>query len=288
MWKRCGKSCTPRRKNGNRPAIAERLQKFLARAGIASRRKAEELILAGRVSVNGKAARELGVKVVPGDVVLFDGQPVAPKALEYVLLNKPAGFLSAASDSRGRRTVVDLVPGTARLFPVGRLDYDTTGLILLTNDGELANRLMHPRFEVDKVYWAEVKGVPTDSELAQLRAGISLEDGLSWPARVKVIKIKRDGAEIEIAIHEGRNRQVRRMFEAVRHPVLKLHRKKYAMLTGEGLAAGESRALTEEEIKALKNLVSPGGTPGKKIGGKRGRPGVENRGSRNSKKGRRR
>lgn len=233
----------------------ERLQKYLARAGVASRRKCEELITAGRVTVNGELVEELGAKVVPGDVVWLDGKPVEPEPLEYHLLNKPAGYLSAVSDPRGRRTVIDLVPSQVRLFPIGRLDSDTTGLIILTNDGFLANGLMHPRFEVDKVYRAEVDGELTEADLESLRQGVALEDGPTWPAEVKVTGKHSGGSIVELVIHEGRKRQVRRMLEAVGHPVRALHRKRYAMLTEDGLAAGDSRPLTGEEIKALKKLT---------------------------------
>ncbi|MHB9111916.1 MAG: pseudouridine synthase [Thermoleophilia bacterium] len=233
----------------------ERLQKYLARAGVASRRKCEELITAGRVTVNGELVEELGAKVVPGDVVWLDGKPVEPEPLEYHLLNKPAGFLSAVSDPRGRRTVVELVPNRARLFPVGRLDSDTTGLIILTNDGLLANGLMHPRFEVDKVYRAEVEGELSQADLASLRRGVPLEDGPTWPAEVQIAGKRGGGSIVELVIHEGRKRQVRRMLEAVGHPVRSLHRKRYAMLTDDGLEPGDSRQLTGEEVKALRKLA---------------------------------
>jgi len=235
--------------------MPKRLQKYLAGAGIASRRKAEELILAGRVMVNGETITELGTKVYPGDVVFFDGQAVKSEALEYHLLNKPEGVLSTVSDPQGRQTVTQLVPSPARLFPIGRLDQDTTGLIILTNDGELAHRLMHPRFEVDKVYRAEVEGVPDEEDLDRLRQGIMLDDGFTSPAQVEFVKVTDSSAVLEMTIHEGRKRQVRRMFEATGHPVVKLHRKKYAMLNDAGLTAGESRPLAPKEVKQLQQLV---------------------------------
>ena len=234
--------------------IDERLQKYLARAGVASRRKCEELILAGRVTVNGKTVTELGTRVEAGDVVWLDGKPVEPEPLEYHLLNKPEGVLSAVSDPRGRRTVADLVPSRARLFPVGRLDYDTTGLIILTNDGPLAHGLMHPRFEIDKVYRAEVEGEVTEAELERLRRGVPLADGKTWPAEVRVSGKHRSGSIVELKIHEGRKHQVRRMLEAVGHPVRKLHRKRYAMLKEAGMQPGDSRPLTEKEVKTLRKL----------------------------------
>lgn len=236
----------------------ERLQRYLARAGVASRRKCEHFILAGRVRVNGRVVDELGIRVEPGDEVTLDGAPVEPEAREYHLLNKPAGVISAASDPHGRRTVIQLVPSRRRLFPVGRLDQDTTGLLLLTNDGDLANRLMHPRFEVDKVYRAEVRGKAGDETLESLGKGVELEDGVTAPAGVRRSSGGADRTVIEITIHEGRKRQVRRMMEAVGHPVISLHRSGYAMLTDRGLELGESRQLDEREVKQLKELAGRG------------------------------
>lgn len=225
---------------------------------MASRRKAEELILQGRVTVNGQVADTLGSKVEPADVVYFDGRPVEPEPLEYYLLNKPAGTLSTVSDPQGRPTVTQLVPTRARIFPIGRLDRDTSGLIILTNDGELAHRLMHPSFEVDKVYRAEVAGTPTEPELERLRVGVQLDDGPTAPAEVKFAGRRQGRTAIDITIHEGRKRQVRRMLEAVGHPVEMLHRKKYAMLIDKGLKPGDSRPLTSEEINMLKQLTHKG------------------------------
>ncbi|MBK5226452.1 MAG: rRNA pseudouridine synthase, partial [Thermoleophilia bacterium] len=202
----------------------ERLQKFLARSGIASRRKCEELILAGRVMVNGETVTELGTGVQPGDVVWFDGKPVAPERLEYYLLNKPADVICAVSDNRGQKTVINLVESPVRLFPVGRLDRDTTGIIILTNDGAMAHSLMHPSFEVDKVYKAEVEGEVTEDDLDRLRSGVQLEDGLTSPAVVLLMGKRSGGSFVEVTLHEGRKRQVRRMFDAIGHPVWKLHR----------------------------------------------------------------
>lgn len=233
----------------------ERLQKYLARSGVASRRKCEELITAGRVTVNGETVTELGTRVQAGDVVWFDGEPVLPERLEYYLLNKLSDVICAVSDKRGQKTVVDSIESPVRLFPVGRLDRDTTGIIILTNDGTLAHSLMHPSFEVDKVYKAEVEGEVTESELDRLRNGIELEDGLTSPAVVLLMGKRPGGSFVEVAIHEGRKRQVRRMFDAIGHPVWKLHRKRYAMLTDNGLAPGESRQLTGEEVMALRKLV---------------------------------
>jgi len=233
------------------------LQKYLARAGIASRRKCEELILDGRVKVNGAIVSELGARVFPGDEVVLDGAPVLPESLEYYLLNKPAGVISAASDER-YETVMSLVPANVRLFPVGRLDKDTTGLLLLTNDGPMANGLMHPRFEIDKVYRVEVRGEVSPAALGILRSGVDLEDGMTSPAEVEVTGRNRNGDILRVTIHEGRKRQVRRMMEAAGYPVVKLHRGEYGMLTDEGLESGDFRPLTREEIRTLKKLASGG------------------------------
>lgn len=236
----------------------ERLQKYLARAGVASRRKCEEMILAGRVRINGRIADKLGTRVDPDDEVTLDGDSVVPETREYYLLNKPPGIISAASDPHGRRTVTELVPSSRRLFPVGRLDRDTTGLMLLTNDGELAHRLMHPRFEVDKVYRAAVKGKISEKALEHLRRGVELEDGMTAPAVIRRVSSNDDVTVIDITIHEGRKRQVRRMMEAVGHPVTSLHRRRYAMLTDEGLQQGDSRALEAGEVKRLKEFARKG------------------------------
>ena len=259
MSRSCAKSCIWPLISGSRSVeagfILDRLQKFLARSGIASRRKCEELILAGRVMINGETVSELGTRVQPGDVVWFDGKPVEPERLEYYLLNKPADVICAVSDNRGQKTVVDLVESPVRLFPVGRLDRDTTGIIILTNDGAMAHSLMHPRFEVDKVYKAEVEGEVTEDELDRLRNGVQLEDGLTRPAVVLLMGKRSGGSFVEVTLHEGRKRQVRRMFDAIGHPVWKLHRKRYAMLTDVGLAPGESRPLKEKEVEALRKLA---------------------------------
>jgi 23S rRNA pseudouridine2605 synthase len=223
-----------------------RLNAYLARAGVASRRGAEELIRAGRVRVNGEVAG-LATFVEPKDTVEVDGSPIEPEPLTYVLLHKPAGVVTTARDPQGRPTVVGLVRHERRVVPVGRLDADTTGALLLTNDGPLAHRLMHPRYEVDKVYEAEVEGEPSDEALAQLAEGIELEDGKTSPAKVERLSPSR----IELTIHEGRKHQVKRMLQAVGHPVRRLHRSRYAALTLEGLAPGEWRELTSEEIKRL-------------------------------------
>jgi 23S rRNA pseudouridine2605 synthase len=230
-----------------------RLNAYLARASVASRRKADELIKAGRVTVNGEPGR-LNTFVGPRDRVELDGQELAKEPLAYVLLHKPAGVVTTASDPHGRRTVVDLVAdqGT-RLVPVGRLDADTTGALLLTNDGELAHRLAHPRYEVDKVYEAEVEGEPSDTAIARLERGIELEDGRTAPAAARLLTRTR----VELAVHEGRKHQVKRMLAAVGHPVKRLHRSRYAGLSVEGLEPGQWRELEPSEVVRLSRQPEP-------------------------------
>ncbi len=227
-----------------------RLNAYLARAGVASRRRADELIKAGRVLVNGEPG-QLNTFVAARDRVEVDGRRVTAQRLAYLLLHKPAGVVTTARDPEGRRTVVDFVPRDPRVVPVGRLDVDTTGALLLTNDGPLAHRLAHPRYGVEKVYEARVEGDPGDAVLQQLRDGVELEDGRSAPARARRLGAGR----VELTIHEGRNRQVRRMLEAVGHPVVHLHRSAYAGLTLEGLEPGEWRELSAAEVAALSSAV---------------------------------
>jgi 23S rRNA pseudouridine2605 synthase len=229
-----------------------RLNAYLARAGVASRRGAEDLIRAGRVRVNGEVAG-LVAFVEPRDIVEVDGSPIEPEPLTYVLLHKPPGVVTTARDPQGRPTVVGLVGHERRVVPVGRLDADTTGALLLTNDGPLAHRLMHPRYEVDKVYEAEVEGEPSDEALAQLAEGIELEDGLTSPAKVDRLGPSR----IELTIHEGRKHQVKRMLQAVGHPVRRLHRSRYAGLSIDGLSPGEWRELTPKEVAKLRAPGAP-------------------------------
>jgi len=225
-----------------------RLNAYLARTGVASRRNADELIKAGRVTVNGEPG-QLNTFVGKRDRVELDGRPLERQTLAYVLLHKPTGVVTTASDPHGRPTVVDLVSEYAvRVVPVGRLDSDTTGALLLTNDGELAHRLAHPRYEVEKVYEAEVEGELSDETLAALERGIDLDDGRTAPARARRLGPHR----IELAIHEGRKHQVKRMLEAVGHPVARLHRSRYAGLTLKGLGPGESRELTGAEVERLR------------------------------------
>jgi len=227
-----------------------RLNAYLARAGVASRRGADALIKAGRVRVNGRPG-ELSTFVGDGDTVEVDGLPVEKQQLAYRLLHKPADTVTTARDPQGRPTVVALVPDEPRVVPVGRLDADTTGAILLTNDGRLAHRLAHPRYEVDKVYEAEVEGDPGPDALRRLAEGVGLDDGRTAPARARRIGPGR----VELTIHEGRKHQVKRMCEAVGHPVRSLHRTGYAGLDVRSLEPGEWRDLAREEVAALRRLV---------------------------------
>jgi 23S rRNA pseudouridine2605 synthase len=227
-----------------------RLNAYLARAGIASRRGADELIKAGRVTVNG-APGELNTFVERGDDVRVDGRVVSAQRLRHVLLNKPRGTIATARDPQGRPTVVDLVGGEIRVVPVGRLDRDTTGVLVLTNDGALAHRLAHPRYRVEKTYVADVEGEPGEEAVRTLAQGVELEDGRTAPAGVRLLGPSR----IELVLHEGRNRQVRRMLEAVGHPVAKLRRSRYAGLGPGRLRPGQWRELTRDEVARLRRLV---------------------------------
>jgi 23S rRNA pseudouridine2605 synthase len=231
-----------------------RLNAYLARAGVASRRGADELIKAGRVTVNGEPG-QLNTFVGTGDRVAVDGREVAKQRLACLLLHKPAGVVTTARDPQGRPTVVELVPRAPRVVPVGRLDADTTGALLLTNDGLLAQRLAHPRYGVEKVYLAEVEGDPDEDALRRLRDGVELEDGRTAPARARRLGRGR----VELVLHEGRKHQVKRMLAAVGHPVVRLHRSAYAGLTLEGLEPGAWRELEPDEVERLR--ATSRGTP---------------------------
>ncbi|HHT47755.1 MAG TPA: rRNA pseudouridine synthase [Firmicutes bacterium] len=237
----------------------ERLQKFLARCGVASRRKAEELIVNGLVTVNGEVVRELGVKVTPGEdrvtvagrVVRLETEPI------YLMMNKPQGYITGNRDPQGRKTVLALLPeGFPRVYPVGRLDYNTTGLLLLTNDGELAYALTHPKFQIKKVYQALVRGIPDQTALFRLRTGVVLADGPTLPAEVAIIKVEAGNAILSIGLREGRKRQVRRMCAAVGHRVLTLERVAMGPLRLGDLKVGHYRRLTAAELKAVKDIVA--------------------------------
>ncbi|SFT33328.1 23S rRNA pseudouridine2605 synthase [Selenomonas sp. GACV-9] len=238
--------------------MQERLQKIISQAGIASRRAAEKMIADGRVKVDGKVVTELGRKVDPSRAdIRVDGKRI--KAAEqhvYFLLNKPKGYLSTAHDERGRRTVLNLLPEVnERVYPVGRLDNNTEGLLLITNDGTLMNGLLHPKYEVEKTYIARIAGEPDELALDRLRQGIRLEDGMTAPAKVKLLEQAGGQSRVEISIHEGRNRQVRRMFAAIGCDVRALKRVRFAGLTLQGVKRGKYRALTKEELLALFRLA---------------------------------
>ncbi|HLB04562.1 MAG TPA: pseudouridine synthase [Gaiellaceae bacterium] len=228
-----------------------RLNAYLSRAGVASRRRADELIAAGRVTVNGEPG-QLSTRVGSRDVVEVDGRRVEPQPLAYVLLHKPAGCVTTVRDPHGRATVVDLVDHAVHVVPVGRLDADTTGALLLTNDGPLAHRLAHPRYGVEKVYEVEVAGNPGSDALVALREGVELEDGRTAPARARVLRRRREATVLELTLHEGRKHQVKRMCEAVGHPVRRLHRSRYAGLELGDLVPSEWRELAAAEVAALR------------------------------------
>lgn len=239
--------------------MSERLQKFISQAGIASRREAEKLISAGRISVNGKVITELGSKIdVLKDKVMFDGKAISGEKLVYIMLNKPKGVVTTLNDPQGRKTVITLVADIPqRIYPVGRLDYNTEGLLLMTNDGELTHNLIHPSRKIFKTYVAKVAGVPPEEKLDLLRAGIKLSDGMTAPALINIVKFdqEKDITSLEITIHEGKNRQIRRMFEAIHYPVKQLKRVKFDFLTLAGLKRGHYRHLTPDEVEELKNGV---------------------------------
>lgn len=232
----------------------ERLQKVIANSGYCSRRKAEEEIKKGHVTVNGRVVMELGTKVDTQDVVEVNGTVIKKEEnKEYILLYKPRETITSVHDDKGRKTVMDCIDSEVRVYPVGRLDYDTTGILLLTNDGELANLLMHPKTEIDKVYVAKIKGILTGTEINRLKNGIVIDGRKTAKAKIKVRKSDRKTMTsiVEITIHEGRNHQVKKMFEHVGHEVLKLKRERFAFLDLKGLRSGEYRYLSIKEVKKL-------------------------------------
>lgn len=236
----------------------ERLQKVIANLGYCSRRGAEKLISEGRVKVNGSIVNELGVKVSHGDKIEIDGVMLDNnKDYEYYLLYKPRGVVSTSYDDKGRKTVVDLINTNTRIYPVGRLDYDTTGVLLLTNDGVIANKIMHPSSNIDKVYIAKVDGILTGYDIKRLRNGVVIDDYKTSKARVKLKSVSKDNNTclVEIVIHEGKNHQVKKMIEAVGKKVIKLKRERYAFFDLKGLKAGEYRRLSNKEIAVLYSLV---------------------------------
>lgn len=231
----------------------ERLQKVIAEAGIASRRKAEELIKDGKVKVNGKVITELGTKVDNKDIIEVNNKLIEKELKEYYLLNKPRGVITSTSDDKGRKTVIDLIDTDARIYPVGRLDYDTTGALLLTNDGEFANILTHPKNNIDKVYLAKLNGIIKGEQINKLKDGVILDNVLVKPSRVKLKKTdpSKNTSMVEIIIHEGKNHEVKRLFESVGFLVDKLTRERIGIFNLEGLKSGEYRKLTTKEIQIV-------------------------------------
>jgi len=233
-----------------------RLQKFLATCGVASRRKSEELINSGRVTVNGNIITEMGFKVNPdSDKVFVDDKSVALEERKvYIMLNKPTGYVTTVSEQFNRNKVTDLVDVPYRIFPVGRLDYNTSGMLILTNDGELTYRLTHPKFKVEKVYVAKIKGVPTKEELNAFESGLKIEDYITAPAKINILKELNGNSVVEVTIREGKNRQVRKMCDAIGHDVLELKRIKMGRINLGKLEVGNWRYFTEREIAYLKQL----------------------------------
>ncbi len=233
----------------------ERLQKIMAHAGVASRRKSEDIISQGRVKVNGQVIKELGYKVSEEDLIEVDEKVISGEKKIYILLNKPKGYISTVDDPRERNTVLDLIKGVSqRIYPVGRLDYNTSGILILTNDGDLTYTLTHPSHMVNKTYLVEVGGKPTKKELDRLEKGIVLEDGLTAPARVEEINREKGVTSFHITIYEGKNRQVRRMCDKIGYSVRNLERIKFAFLDLKGLSTGQFRYISDKEVEKLKNL----------------------------------
>ena len=231
----------------------ERLQKVIAASGVASRRKAEELIKDGKVKVNGKVITELGTKVDSKDTIEVNNKKKEKELKEYYLLNKPRGVITSTSDDKGRKTVIDLIDTTARIYPVGRLDYDTTGALLLTNDGDFANILTHPKNSIDKVYLAKLNGIIKGEHINKLKDGVILDNVLVKPSRVKLKKVDatKNTSMVEITIHEGKNHEVKRLFESVGFLVDKLTRERIGIFNLEGLKSGEYRKLTTKEVQIV-------------------------------------
>lgn len=229
-----------------------RLNKYLAQAGVSSRRQADELIARGKVRINGRVVRELGTMVQAGDRVDVSGTPIQTREeLTYLVLHKPAGVVTTMRDPQGRRTIAQILPAGPRVVPVGRLDYETSGVLLLTNDGDLANRLLHPRFGVEKTYRATIAGRLLPKDVERLNAGLPLDDFHAGGAKIRVVAVRRDHSVVDITIHEGRNRQVRRMFETLGHPVLGLSRLRFGPIALGELPPGHVRPLSQKEHAAL-------------------------------------
>lgn len=234
--------------------MEERLQKYMAKCGVASRRKCEEIILQGRVKVNDKIINELGYKVnIDIDKVIVDNKQIKPEENKvYIALNKPEGYVSTVKDEKGRKTIIDLVNVNERVYPIGRLDYDTSGLILLTNDGDIYNKIIHPREEKNKIYIATIKGIPSKEDIENFENGINIDGYITAAASFQVLKTYKEDSKVKIIIHEGRNRQIRKMCEAIKHPVLTLKRVQIGNIELGNLPKGEWRFLSEEEINYLK------------------------------------
>ena len=234
----------------------ERLQKVIAASGLTSRRKAEELIKNGHVKVNGKVVTELGIKVSNSAKIEVNNKHLEKEVKEYYLLNKPRGYITSTCDELGRKTVVELIPTSARIYPVGRLDYDTTGVLLLTNDGDFANIITHPSCEIDKVYLAKLEGIIKGKEINQLKEGVLIDDMLVKASRVKLKKVNKESntCMVEITIHEGKNHQVKKMFEKVGYNVEKLTRKQVGIFTLKDLQSGMYRKLTPKEVQVIYSL----------------------------------
>ena len=239
----------------------ERIQKVIAQSGYCSRRKAEELIKSGKVEVNGKTITEMGTKVNYDDDITVNGESINLKEDKvYYVLNKPRGIITSTSDEKKRKTVIDLIKEEKRIYPVGRLDYDTTGVLLLTNDGELTNLLIHPKNKVEKLYIAKINGIPTKEEIIKLSKGVMIDGKKTSSAKVKIKRInkKLNTSLLEITIHEGRNHQVKKMIEAIGYEVIRLRRERFAFLDVDSLKPGEYRKLSIKEVKSLYSLVQNG------------------------------
>lgn len=234
----------------------ERIQKIISQSGYCSRRKAEKLILQGKVQVNGKTVTELGTKVSGNDTITIEGKSITKEEKEYILLYKPRGVITSTKDDKNRKTVLDLIETNKRLYPVGRLDYDTTGILLLTNDGELTNLLIHPTNQIDKVYLAKINGIMKAEDIKKLEKGVIIGQEKTSPCKVKVRKVdkKNNTSFVQLTIHEGKNHQVKRMFQAVGYEVLKLKRESIAFLNLNGLNPGEYRYLNVKEVKKIYSL----------------------------------
>lgn len=236
--------------------MEERLQKYMASCGVGSRRNCERIIQAGRVKVNGQEIKELGIKIdSDSDIISVDDKIITIEENKvYIILNKPEGYLCTLKDERGRKTVLDLVKVKERIFPIGRLDYDTSGLLIMTNDGDIYNKVIHPREKIDKIYEAEIEGIPTEEEIKKFCSGIDIGGYVTAPAEFVIVSGKKNSSIVKITIHEGKKRQIRRMCKAIKHPVRTLKRVAIGKITFTEIEKGEWRFLSSEEVLYLKNL----------------------------------